>query len=149
MTASNEAEPAMAKLSILLDPSGHLVGVSKPKDYKPQISEDEQSITAGIIAELGQSLVEVEVPAEIANLDGAELLSRLAHQNSVLSVIASIPTAGQASWSSFQAVAAVPSGVPYSESAGVSAGQGTGPVAQSLSPLTMPAMDIVTAGLVG
>jgi hypothetical protein len=83
------------KMSILLDSSGQVVGVSKPSEYRPAKGGDEPVATAGVAAGIGQSMVEVEVPADLADLQGHELLSRLAEQTPVQAALASIPTVGE------------------------------------------------------
>ena len=83
------------KMSIVLDSNARVVAASKPSDYQPAKAEDEPMVTAGLAAGAGQSLVEVEVPADVAGLSGSELLSRLAEQPAVQTAIASSPTTGQ------------------------------------------------------
>jgi hypothetical protein len=82
------------RMSLVLDSSGQVVGVSKPSEYRPAKEGEEPVVTAGLAAGLGQSVVEVEVPADLAELQGGELLSRLVEQSSVRAVVANLPTAG-------------------------------------------------------
>src|SRR5689334_5204063 len=85
-----------AKISILLDSGGQVVGVSKPGEYQVSKAGAELVATAGMVAGIGQSMVEVEVPGDLADLQGSELLSRLAEQPRVQAAIASLPTVGEA-----------------------------------------------------
>lgn len=85
------------KMSIILDANGHVVGASKPRDYQPAKAGDEPVVTVAVAAGVGQSMAEVEVPADLADLDATKLLPRLAEQTSVRAVIANLPpTAGGA-----------------------------------------------------
>jgi hypothetical protein len=142
-------ETTRTTVAIVLDSSGRVAGASKPHDYHPAKEGDERVVTVGLAAEPGQSVVEVEVPADVANLDGQELLRHLADQPSVRAVIASTPTAGQANWGSLQATAAVPFDVSQQGPGGVSAGQGAGPVSQSSTPLGIGVTNVITAGPLG
>jgi hypothetical protein len=99
---SASAAPKTIKMSILLDSHARVAAVSKQSDYRPAKDGDEPVVTVGLAAGPGQSVVEVEVPADLAGLDGHELLSRLAEHPSVQTVIASSPTAGEASFGSSQ-----------------------------------------------
>ena len=89
-------------MSVLLDSSARVTGASKPSDYKPAKPGDEPVVNAQMVAGPGQSVIEVEVSADLAGLDGSALLSGLAGHPSVQAVIASTPTAGQASFGSSQ-----------------------------------------------
>ena len=84
------------KMSIVLDSTGGIVGVSKPREYRPAKEGDEPVVTANLTARPGQSMAEIEVPAGFVDLNASELLSRLAQEASVQTVIASLPTAGAA-----------------------------------------------------
>jgi len=95
----SSATPKTVKLSVLFDSSaGGIAAVSKPSDYRPAKAGDEPVVTAVLTAGPGQSVIEVEVPADLASLDGSELISGLAKHDSVRTLIASIPTAGEASF---------------------------------------------------
>jgi hypothetical protein len=83
------------KMSILLNRSGQIIGASKPSDYRPAKDGDEPEVSVRSVAGPGQSIVEVEVPADLAGLDGGELLSRLAEQIAARTVIAGSPVAGE------------------------------------------------------
>src|SRR5688500_10357414 len=132
MATSRETAATTAKISVVLDSSGRVVGASKPSSYRPAKESDERDVTAGLVGGPGQSVAEVEVPADAVNLEGGELLARLADQPSVRAVIAATPTAGQASLGSSQTFTAMPSGVPQQGPDRVSAGQGSiGPGTQS------------------
>jgi hypothetical protein len=89
--------PRTVKMSIVLDSSGQVVGASKPTHYQPAKEGHEPVVTVRLEAGPGQSLVEVDVPPDLADLDGSELLSRLADHSSVRTMIADLPpTAGEA-----------------------------------------------------
>jgi hypothetical protein len=83
------------KMSILLDSSGQVVGASHPSEYRPTKAGEEAGATTGMAAGIGQSMVDVEVPADLADLQGSELLSRLAEQSLVRAALASLPTVGE------------------------------------------------------
>jgi hypothetical protein len=130
------------KLSVLLDAGGHVAGAFKPLDYRPTKEGDEEVVTVGMVATPGQSVFEVDVPAEVANLEGQELLQQLAEQASVQAVIARTPTAGQASLgSSLQGF-----GASLQPAADISAGQGPSPSTQALG---MGVPGSITSGSLG
>jgi hypothetical protein len=150
MATSRETAATTAQISVVLDSSGRVVGASKPSSYRPAKESDERDVTVGMVGGPGQSVAEVEVPADVANLEGGELLARLADQPSVRAVIAATPTAGQASFGSSQIFAAVPSGVSQQGLDRVSAGQGAiGPATQSRGSLMVEPSGAVTAGSLG
>jgi len=132
------AAATAVKMSVVLDSSGQVVGAFKPSHYRPAKEGDEGVVTVGVEAAPGQSIVEVEVSTEVANLDAHDLLSRLAEQSSVREVIANTPTASQVSWGSSQAVMAVPFGVSQQ-----------GPVGQPPRSFEIGGTGTITASLVG
>jgi hypothetical protein len=144
----SHAAATMIKMSVVLDSNGRVAGAFKPSDYRPAKEGDEKVVTGGVIAAPGQSVVEVEVPAEVASLDTPELLSRLAEQSSVQAAIANTPTGGQASWSSSQAFTALPPGESQQGLTGVSGGQASGPFTQSFRSLEIGAAGVVIGGSV-
>jgi len=149
MSASKDAASKADKVSIVVDSSGRITGAFKSTEYRPSKEGDEHVVTAGLTAVPGQSVLEVEVPATVADLNGSELLSRLAEQVSVKALIASSPTAGQADFGSSQALGSV---VLFDGSrqatAGVWAGQGHGAVALSPNSRHVGGFGVVTAGSV-
>jgi hypothetical protein len=90
------AQPKTVTVSVVLDSSGRVVGASKPSDYRPAKEGDEPVVTVGLAVGPDQSVVEVEVPADLTDLDASGLLSRLAEHTSVRAVVASLPTSGAA-----------------------------------------------------
>ena len=149
MSASKDAAPKAAKMSIVLDSSGLITGAFKATEYRPAKEGDERVVSAGLTAVPGQSVLEVEVPAAVADLNGSELLSRLTEQPSVKALIASSPTAGQANFGSSQALGpAMLFDVSRQATAGVSAGQGHSAVALSPNSSHLGGFGVVTAGSV-
>lgn len=92
---STSTAPTVVKISVLLDANGSLVGASSPREYKPAEGE-EKLVTAGHAAGPGQSLVDVEVPAQLADLSTSGILARLSEQDTVRKVLASVTTSGAA-----------------------------------------------------
>jgi len=90
------ATPTTITMSVLLDSRRRIAGVSKPSGYRPAKGGDEPEVTTGLVAGPGQSMVEVEVPGDFADLDGVELLSRLAEQPALRMAMANSTTTGQA-----------------------------------------------------
>jgi hypothetical protein len=93
------------KLSILLSPSGQVVGASRPRDYKPAKAGEEPNVTTALAAGPGHSVVEVEVPANLADLSASDFLTRLSQEAAVRTALANVVTSGEASISSQAPVA--------------------------------------------
>jgi hypothetical protein len=91
----SEAAPGAVKISVVLDSSGRVVGAFKPTEYRPAKPGDEPVVSVGVVAAPGQTVIDVEVPPDVANLDAPELLARLGEQGPVKAVVSNIPTAGQ------------------------------------------------------
>jgi hypothetical protein len=146
MRVPKETAATTVRMSVVLNSSGRVGGAFKPTQYRPAKESDDQVVTVSLEAGPGQSIVEVEVPAEMADLEADELISRLAEHSSIRAAIANTPTASQANWvSSPGAVTALPFGVSEQERAGISAGQGPSPFAQSFGSVGIGRAGTVTA----
>jgi hypothetical protein len=84
------------KFNIIVDPAGNIVGsvrasiAEKGKGKAPDFE-------AGMDPSQGQTIYEVDIPEELAQLEGPELLRRLSEVDSVKQALSTISTAGQAS----------------------------------------------------
>jgi hypothetical protein len=147
MRVPKETAATTVRMSVVLNSSGRVGGAFKPTQYRPAKDGDDPVVNASLVAAPGQSIVEVEVPAEMADLEADELMSRLAEHSSVRAAIVNMPTASQANWvSSPGAVMALPFGVSEQGGARISAGQGPGPFAQSFASVGIGPAGTITAG---
>jgi hypothetical protein len=81
------------KLNIIVDSAGNVIGAAHVA--APLKGAKAPAIEAGIIPAPGQSVHEVEVPAEVARLEGPELLKRLTEEKSLKKTLSTLVTAGQ------------------------------------------------------
>ncbi len=83
------------KINIVVDSSGNIVGAARSAIPEKGVKAKAPKIESGIVSSPGQSLHEVEVTEELAQLEGPELLRRLSDVDSVKQVLSTIVTAGQ------------------------------------------------------
>ncbi|MBB5470967.1 hypothetical protein OKW30_001876 [Paraburkholderia sp. Clong3] len=112
------------KMSIVLDSSGRIVGASKPKDYRPAKGEQPE-VTAGQAADRGQSIAEIEVSPELADLNASDLLLRLSEEASVRALVADLPTAGAAPTAGVAIASATPDATAASRAGSQDVSAGT------------------------
>ena len=75
------------KVTVVLNSGGQVAGASKQKVYTPASAGDEPVLSFGQAVGLGQTLLEIEVPAHVGALEGNELLSHLAEHASIKAAI--------------------------------------------------------------
>jgi hypothetical protein len=78
------------KLSIIVDATGRVVGAA----HQGAAVKGAEAAQAGLAAGPGQSIQEVEVPDEVAKLQGDELLARLSGDNEVKQALSTQIAAG-------------------------------------------------------
>ena len=84
--------------STTLDVSAHkpVIGAFKQTEYKTSKEGDEPTVTVGVISMEGQSVLHIDAPDDLADLEGQELLDGLAQHPTLKIAIRDTPTAGQA-----------------------------------------------------
>ncbi len=83
------------KLSIIVDATGRVIGAGHPAAAAQ--GADQAAVEAGLAAGPGQSIQEVEVPDDVAKLQGDELLARLSGDERVRQALSTQVAAGQLS----------------------------------------------------
>ncbi|MEP7010145.1 MAG: hypothetical protein ABJC13_07465 [Acidobacteriota bacterium] len=82
------------KMTIIVDAAGRVVGATQSVAIAKGAKAS--TIEAGVVADPGQSVHEVEVSDEVAHLAGPDLLERLAGEGGLKKALKSLVTAGQA-----------------------------------------------------
>ena len=83
------------KINIIFDSAGNIAGTARAAIPDKGVKAKAPDIEVGIVPSPGQSVHEVEVTEELAQLEGPELLRRLADVDSVKQALSTIVTAGQ------------------------------------------------------
>jgi hypothetical protein len=83
------------KINIIVDSAGSIVGTARAAIPEKGGKAEAPEVEVGIAPPPGQSVHEVEVPDELVQLEGPELLRRLSDFDSVKEALSTIVTAGQ------------------------------------------------------
>ncbi len=84
--------PHTSKVTVVLNASGQVAAAAKHSEVS---AGDATAMTSGMVAGLGQTLVEVEVPSHVTTLEAGEFLAHLAGHATTRAALAASP-AGRA-----------------------------------------------------
>jgi len=87
------------KIHVVFDSGGNIIGIARPGPIEKMVDDEDANVDIGIAAQPGQSIHEVNVPDEMLEYDGPDLIKRLADVKDVKEALDKLIIAGQADYS--------------------------------------------------